>query len=119
MKLSKEQKSYVNKWNHLSKDELIKEETKWGDFLWFGRHLALKSTFLGQYLSSGEENKIKIAKQAAREEANVICTYGDNPDFIRCFINPLSPNGDKEWKEVTNNVGALRYLISGDWDTDS
>lgn len=119
MNLTTEQKNYVSKWNHLSTEELIKEEKKWSDFLWFGRHLAIKPTFLGQYLSSGDADKIKIAKGAAKDEANIICTYGDDPDFIRCMINPESDHGDKEWEEITNNVGALRYLLSGDWDTDS
>lgn len=118
-KLTKEQKEHLKKWDGLSKEELIKEEDKWSKFLWLGRHLAFKHTFLGQYLASGNENKIRIAKGAARAEADVICTYGTDPDFIRCMINVESENGDKEWDEILNNVGSLRYLICGEWFTDS
>lgn len=118
-RLTKQQKEYLKKWKHLSKEELKREEEKWSHFLWFGRHLAIKDSFMGDYLSSGDEKKIDIAKGAARAEANIICTYGSDPDFIRCMINVKSKNGDKEWEEILNNVGSLRYLTSGDWFTDS
>ena len=118
-KLTKEQKEYLKKWDGLSKEELIVERDKWSKFLWFGRHLAIKDSFMGEYLASGNESKINIAKGAARAEADVICTYGDDPDFIRCMINVKSENGDEEWREILDNVGSLRYLIGGDWFTDS
>lgn len=120
-RLTKEQKEYLKKWEHLSKEELDKEEEKWSDFLWLGRHLYLKyetSTF-EDYLNSGDKNKIDIVEGAFAAEERVINTYENDLDFIRCMVNPESENGDKEWEEVCNNVGALRYLTCGDWFTDS
>ena len=121
MRLTKEQKKYLKKWDGLSKEDLIKEEEKWGEFLWLGRHLYLKheTPVFENYFKSGDEEKIKIAKDAFEAEERIVNKYENDPDFIRCMIIPESENGDKEWNEITNNVGSLRYLTCGDWFTDS
>lgn len=120
-KLTKRAKEYLKKWDGLSKEELIAEEEKWSDFLWLGRHLYLKhkTSHFGDYLNSGDEDKINIVKGAFEAEERIINKYKNDSDFIRCMVNPESENGDKEWDEITDNVGSLRYLISGDWFTDS
>lgn len=120
-RLTKEQKEYLKKWDGLSKEELIKEQDKWVDFLWLGRHLYLKyetSTFK-DYLDSGDETKIEIVKGAFKAEEEVLNKYENDPDFIRCMVDVKSENGDEEWEEIRNNVGSLRYLTYGDWCTDS
>lgn len=119
--LTKRAKEYLKKWDGLSKEELIKEEEKWSEFLWLGRHLYLKykTPVFEDYFKSGDEEKIKIAKGAFEAEERIINKYENDPDFIRCMVNPESENGDKEWDEITDNVGSLRYLTCGDWFTDS
>lgn len=120
-KLSEDQKQYVKKWKHLSKKELDREETKWSDFLWLGRHLYLKfqTTTFEDDFKSGDQTRIDIAKGAMECEEKVIAKYKDDPDFIRYMVDTKSENGDEEWKEITNNVGALRYLLWGEWDLSS
>ena len=121
MRLTKRTKEYLKKWDGLSKEELVAEEEKWSDFLWLGRHLYLKhnTPHFEDYLNSGDEEKINVIKGAFEVEERIINKYKNDSDFIRCMVNPESENGDKEWDEITDNVGSLRYLISGDWHTDS
>jgi len=119
MELTKEQKEYLKKWDNLSKEDLMNEEIKWSDFLWFGRHLSIKDSIIEDYLNSNDEEHIEIAKKALFEEEKIMNQYANDTDFIRCIVYPESDNGDKEWEEITNNVGSLRYLTTGYWFTDS
>ena len=116
--LTEEQKEYLKKWDKFTKDELIAEETRWSDFLWLGRHSALKDTIIKEYLNSNDENLIKIAMDAINVEKHLIEKYQDDNDFIRCLVD-VEKSGDKEWEEILNNVGSLRYILSGEWCLDS
>ena len=60
-----------------------------------------------------------LSKEELVAEERIINKYENDSDFIRCMVNPESENGDKEWDEITDNVGSLRYLISGEWHTNS
>ena len=107
---SKKHIKEINKWKDYTKEDLIRAEEKWSDFLWFGRHL---------YLAYVGNVTIEKYPEAFKNQDRIINKYHNDKDFIRCFYFPNSPNGDEEWKEITNNVGYLRQRLYGRWNTDS
>lgn len=106
--------SYIEKWEKSDKD-LGKELTKWEKMLWLGRSLAMHDSY-------PEPTKAEVIKL----EQKVIEEYKDDPDFQKyMYINGRGITeydeeyGDKSWAEINCNVGALRYLLWGEWDLDS
>lgn len=117
----KDRLDYIEYWIGMSKGdkEYIKgQEDKWSDFLWLGRHLYLKET--GKLYDSPSD----IINGALKGEKKVMDTYKDDPDFIKYMTNKIPPvpdeeYGDDHWREVCMNVGALRWILSGEWNLDS
>ena len=108
------QDQYVKKFGkEVGRNVLITQERRWSDWLWLGRHLYLK------YSGDCETWKEEIRNKAFEEEEKIIEKYTYDIDFNRCMIDPESENGDEEWNEIRNNVGALRKILWGEWNTDS
>ena len=107
MKLDKVQKGYVTKWKYSGKD-LKKEEKKWGDFLWLGRSLAIH-----QMIDPG------ILDEVIKIEQEMIEKYADDPEFLKYMVADSDEYVAGGWREINNNVGALRYILFGDWNLDS
>lgn len=100
----------LDKWEGYSREELEKLEEKWSDFLWLGRELfVLEKGRIPEKLLQGVFETIN----------NMINKYRNDEDFVRCMVSPKSKNGDKEWEEITKNVGSLRLKLYGQWNTDS
>lgn len=102
---------YVEKWKMSSKN-LEEELSKWADMLWLGRSLAHSDNY--------EEPTRTAAKKA---EIEVINKWKDDKDFKKYMYDdgrePDDEWGDNHWKEISCNVGALRYLLYGEWDLSS
>lgn len=107
MKLNKMQKEYITKWKDSGKD-LEKEEKKWGDFLWLGRSLAIHQMIDPEIL----DEVIKI-------EQKMIKKYANDPDFLKYMVADTNNDVAYAWREINYNVGALRYILFGDWNLDS
>lgn len=111
-----EEAAYIEKWRKSDKD-LGLELEKWGDMLWLGRHLHLKL--------KGDISKIDpdVWKKALESEETVIDKWKDDEDFRKYMLynSPLPDEkyGDTNWKEISCNVGALTYLLEGEWDLSS
>ena len=117
---------YVSKWineadKYKSKQRqnfLAQECERWSDWLWLGRHYHNKKT--GVF----NDTNIDIAKQAYEEAEKLENKYKDDPDFIEymCERKTAKPDeefGDTCWREISMNVGALRWLLTGEWFLDS
>lgn len=116
---------YIKKWNNHRKEYTKKfgkdigstvlaiQEKRWSDWLWLGRHLFLKHS--GVFETCNKE----IRDRAFEEEKKIIKKYEDDADFIRCMLYPETEDGDEEWEEIRCNVGALRKILFGEWNTDS
>ena len=102
---------YIEKWKKSEKN-LSEELSKWEDMLWLGRSLALSDNY-------EEPQRTEVKKI----ENNVITKLKDDPDFRKyMFDNDCGLDerwGDTNWKEISCNVGALRYLLYGEWDLSS
>lgn len=112
IRLDSRQKKYIEKWENSDKD-LKKELTKWEDMLWLGRSLALSDYY-----------DKKTLKQVAKICDNIISKYKKDPDFQKYMysgddMKEDDQYGDSYWAEISCNVGALRYLLNGEWNTDS
>lgn len=102
---------YIEKWKKSNKN-LSEELSKWEKMLWLGRSLA--------YSDDYEE---PLRTRVKEIEKDVLIKYKDDPDFKRyMFDDDSEPDeewGDTNWKEISCNVGALRYLLYGEWDLSS
>ena len=108
--LTPDKLAYLKKWDGYTKKQLRAEEHKWYEFAWLGRHL-----FLAQV---GEVTIDKYPKAFVAQD-RIIKTYENDKDFIRCFVFPESENGDEEWKEILWNLRSLRFLLCGEWNSDT
>lgn len=111
-RLDSRQMEYIEKWKNSDKD-LKKELTKWGDMLWLGRSLSLVKYY-----------DKETQKRVIKEHNEIIEKYMKDPDFKKYMfdgddIKEDKQYGDSHWAEISCNVGALRYLLSGEWNTDS
>ena len=112
MRFDARKMKYIEKWKDSNKD-LNEELKKWADMLWLGRSLSLI-----EHSDKRTRNKvIKIQKQ-------VVNKWKNDPDFNKYMysdndIQPDKEYGDSYWAEISCNVGALRYLLNGEWNTDS
>lgn len=119
------QEEYIKKWKNHRKEYTKKygkdigttvlaiQEKRWSDWLWLGRHLFLKHS--GVFETCDKE----IRDGAFKAEEEIVRKYENDLDFIRCMSYPESENGDEEWEEIRYNVGALRKILFGEWNTDS
>ena len=103
----------------VAKKILTDEESRWGDFLWLGRHLALVDGGFFDKAKTPEEAEFN--KLAVQEGEAMVKRYKDcaDHDFVMCFEYPSSENGDDEWEHICNNVGTLREFLWGEWNLDS
>ena len=105
---------YIKKWEkyrdqyaknfgeEVGRKVLITQERRWSDWLWLGRHLYFKKS------GACENWKEEIRNKAFEEEEKMMEKYKYDVDFGRCT-----------WSEIQNNVGALRKILWGEWNTDS
>ena len=102
---------YIEKWKKSNKN-LSEELSKWENMLWLGRSLAISDNL--------EETKRTEVKEI---EKNVITKLKDDPDFQKYMLNNDAKSdeelGYNRWEEIRCNVGALRYLLWGEWNLDS
>ena len=112
MRFDERKMKYIEKWKDSNKD-LNEELKKWADMLWLGRSLSL----IEYYDKETRDGVIKAQNQ-------VINKWNDDSDFNKYMysgndIHLDEEYGDSHWAEISCNVGALRYLLNGEWNTDS
>ena len=95
-----------------------KELARWEAWLWLGRHYWSRENHVF------DDTPGDIVKQAYIEAEKIEKEYENDPEFIEYMCERKTAESDEEfgdtcWREISMNVGALRWLLCGDWFLDS
>lgn len=113
---------YIKKWTDLLADAdegtrkkiLEKQLKKWGKIWWLGGHENITAEAWKKYAEMANDPDIKDKADYGAEKIKE--SLKDDIDFLRIWGGY---DDNKTGYEVQYNLGAIRYLLEGEWTLDT